>query len=185
MKEQGKDSNTTSKKKITQPILIIIGLILFKSFIWDVYIVNPTVEAALDGLDGEAGVGMFVDDDEKANMTIRPFEDGFKVYGISKGYWGWSVTDEVFIKHHEGSKSFEVTEKTFHYKQKKDVAILLITTQDKRIDPIIADSKHTGEINFDRISNGDTRLYYIYSKKPLGEVTYEAFSKDGGVLYKQ
>lgn len=185
VKAQGENANKASKQRVVKPILIIIGIILFKSLIWDVYIVNPTVEAALEGLEGEAGGGTYISEDETANLTIQLLADGFKVYGVSKGYWGWSVTDEISIKHHGGDASIEVTEKTFHYKGEKDVKILLITTKDNRIDRVIAESARAKKIAFNRIVNREIQLYYSYSEEPLGEVTYKAFSADGKILYTQ
>ena len=74
---------------------LLIGIFLFKSFIWDEYIVNNTAAAALDGVEGQPGVRYVISKNQE--IAIKPFEEGFNVYAVSKGYWGWSVTDELSI----------------------------------------------------------------------------------------
>ncbi|KOP68537.1 hypothetical protein AMS62_27345 [Bacillus sp. FJAT-18019] len=171
-------SNTSAKRTSYIVLLIIIGIVLFRLFVWDVYFANSTVDQALEDYEGGPGIGMFIDKDEKYNVTIKPVEEGFKVYGVSKGLWGWTVTDELLINHPEPD-SLDVIEKTFHYKSKKDVHLILMPTLINQVDQIEATRDGGDQIAFNSTVNEDTRLYYYYSEQPIGEVKYKAYSADG------
>lgn len=169
---------TPAKRNSYTVVLIIMGIVLFRLFVWDVYFANSTVDQALEDYEGGPGVGMFIDKAQKYNVTIKPVEEGFKVYGVAKGLWGWTVTDELLIRPQE-SDSIEVTKETFHYKSKKDVHLILIPTRINQVDQIEAIRDDGDQIAFNSKVNEDTRLYYYYSEQPIGEVEYKAYSVDG------
>ncbi|KOR89186.1 hypothetical protein [Paenibacillus solani] len=171
-------SSTSARRNSYIVLLIIIGIVLFRLFVWDVYFANSTVEQALEDYEGGPGIGMFVDKAEKYNLTIKPVEEGFKVYGVSKGLWGWNVTDELLI-HHPGPDSLDVIERTFHYRSKKDVHLILMPTLINQVDQIKATRNGGDQIAFNNTVNEDTRLYYYYSEQPIGKVEYKAYSLDG------
>ncbi|MGG3283848.1 hypothetical protein [Paenibacillus solani] len=171
-------SNTSANRNRYIILLIIIGIVLFRLFVWDVYFADSTVDQALEDYEGGPGIGMFVDKAEKYNLTIKPVEEGFKVYGVSKGLWGWTVTDELLILHPEPD-SLNAIEKTFHSKSKKDVYLILIPTLTSQVDKIEATRDGGDQIAFNSTVNEDTRLYYYYSEQPIGEVDYKAYSADG------
>ncbi|MBT2762189.1 hypothetical protein [Paenibacillus sp. ISL-20] len=127
---------------------------------------------------------MFIDKTQKQNITIRPLEEGFMVYGLSKSFWGWKVTDTLLIPP-PGTDSFKVTEKTFHYSPKKDVHVIFIPTQLSRIDHIEACRDNGEGIAFNSTVNEETKLYYYYSEQPKGKVEYKTFSKAGELIDKK
>lgn len=174
-----KTKNITSARRNSYIILLIIlGIVLFRLFVWDIYFANSTVDQALEDYEGGPGIGMFVDKAEKYNLTIKPVEEGFKVYGVSKGLWGWNVTDELLI-HHPKPDSIDAIERTFHYKSKKDVHLILIPSLTSQVAKIEATRNGEDQIAFNSTVNEETRLYYYYSEQPSGEVEYKAYTADG------
>lgn len=169
---------TPAKRNSYIVVLIILGIVLFRLFVWDVYFANSTVDQALEDYEGGPGVGMFIDKAQKYNVTIKPVEEGFKIYGLSKGLWGWNVADELLIQH-PGPDFLDVIEKTFHFKSKKDVHLILIPTLINHVDQIEATRDGGDQIAFNSTVNEDTRLYYYYSEQPIGEVEYKAYTADG------
>lgn len=100
--------------------------LLFKSFIWDEYIVNNSAVAALDGVGGQPDVGYVISDNQE--IAIKPYEERFYVYAVSKGFWGWSVTDEPSITDKK-NKPFEIIERTLQFKKNKSLIYLLFHLQ--------------------------------------------------------
>lgn len=158
-------------QKKTRVLLLIIGLVLFKIWIWDEYIVNSTADAALDGREGEAGVNYVIS--KNRELAIRPYEEGFKIYALSKGFWGWSVTDEMII----GDDA--ITEPIMQFKGNEQLYLSLIVDKEQSLDKVTGYSANVGTIHFNRTVGANAILYYYYSDKPLGEVTYEGTRLDG------
>ncbi|HEX5563412.1 MAG TPA: hypothetical protein VFX34_00520 [Sporosarcina sp.] len=158
------------QKKI-RVLLLITGLVLFKIWIWDVYIVNSTADAALDGAEGEAGVNYVISKNKE--LAIRPYEEGFKIYAVSKGFWGWSVTDEMFIED-DG-----IVERGLQFIGNEKVYLSLIVDKEQSLDKVIGYSTNVGTIHFNRTVGDHAILYYYYSDQPMGEVTYEGTRLNG------
>lgn len=163
-------------------IVISIVLICLKLFVWDQYVVNSTVADALAETDGEPGVGTPIHNWKNAYLAVRPSTTGFHVYGLSKNFFGWKVTDEVFVTVHDESHLFEENRQTFLFENGKEVSILLVATSNQAVDSVIAKTAEGDVIHFNRIGNQHEFLYYQYVVGKLGEVTYEALSHDGEVL---
>ncbi|MCM3638977.1 hypothetical protein M3152_14835 [Sporosarcina luteola] len=158
------------QKKI-RVLLLISGLVLFKIWVWDEYIVNSTADAALDGKEGKAGVSYGISNNKE--LAIRPYEEGFKVYAVSKGFWGWSITDEMFVGDHE------IVEQELQFKGREKLYVSLIVDKKQSFDKIIGYSANIGTINFNRTVGENSILYYYYSDQPLGKVTYEGTRLNG------
>jgi hypothetical protein len=160
-------------------VLLFIVFLVAKNLVWDSYIVNPTPDDALKDRDGMPGIGQSIAKNQ--HVTIRPFSDGFKVFGLSKGYWGWSVTDESFLTL-APNNSYEITEKAIHFKNNKKVHYLFIATNDSSIKTINAYTQNDKKINFSMTSHEAFNLYYTYMEEPLSRVTYQATLLDGEVV---
>ncbi|WP_252504352.1 hypothetical protein [Sporosarcina sp. Marseille-Q4943] len=173
MKRQEHEHTKRLGKNQIRVLLIVIGIVLFKTFVWDEYIVNPTAGAALDGEAGEPGVMHVIS--KKQEFAIRPYEEGFKIYAVSKGFWGWSVTDEMFIGN-ETKKSFEPT---FQFKRYEKLYVSLVVDREQSLEEVAAHSTNVGSINFNKIAGDNADLYYHFSDEPLGGVTYEGTHRNG------
>lgn len=178
MHKQETKQNRPLRKNSLLVVLILFGLFLFKSFVWDEYIINSTAGAALDGLEGEAGVANVISKNQE--LAIRPYKEGFKIYAVSKGYWGWSVTDERFISSKE-NKPFEITETTLQYKQNQKLYLSVILDKDQSLDDVTASSPKVESMSFSRIVNKEVILYYYYSNEPLEDITYKNVGPGGKV----
>ncbi len=157
---------------------LLIGIFLFKSFIWDEYIVNNTAAAALDGVEGQPGVRYVISKNQE--IAIKPFEEGFNVYAVSKGYWGWSVTDELSITDKQ-SKPIEIIERTLQFKKNKTLYLVFVMDKDHYFDTVVAHSSTSDPIHFNRIGSDNGFLFYHYSENPFGDLIYEGTSFDGKV----
>lgn len=159
-------------------ILLIVGIVLFKLFIWDEYIVHSTVNDALAEEDGEAGAGYPVSKNEE--LAIKPFKDGFKLYAVSKGYLGWKVTDEEFITVKEPA-AYEAGEAALRFNSNKKLYVSYVLDRDKYYETVKANSSIVGEMRFDRsVGNGGYFNHY-HSAEPLGDVEYEGIRSNGKV----
>lgn len=165
-----------SRRKEIRILLILIGIILFKLFVWDEYIVNSTADAALNGVEGEAGVMHVIS--EKQELAIRPYDDGFKLYAVSKGFWGWSITDEMWIGN-EKEKTLKITEQTLQFKPDQKLYMSLVVDKKQSFDKVTADSTTMGAINFNRTVGDNAFLYYYYSNESLGDIIYEGTRLNG------
>ncbi|MFS0690016.1 hypothetical protein AB1K89_12355 [Sporosarcina sp. 179-K 8C2 HS] len=173
MKKQEHERAKRLGKNQIRVLLIVIGIVLFKTFVWDEYIVNSTAFAALDGVEGEPGVMHVIS--QKQEFAIRPYEEGFKIYAVSKGFWGWSVTDKMFIGN-ETKKSFEPT---LQFKPDEKLYLSLVVDREQSLKVVAAYSTNVGSINFNKIAGDNAELYYHFSDEPLGDVTYEGTHRNG------
>ena len=172
----GQKDTKTSRKNVLI-VALIIGIFLVKSFVWDEYIVNSTADAALEDVKGEPGVGYVIS--KKQKVAIKPYKEGYKVYAVSKGFWSWSVTDELFITNED--RAFEITEEILQYKGNKRVYLTFIMDKEKSFDKITAQSPTVGAINFNRLVSDNGFLYYQYSEELFEDVTYEGIGFNGKV----
>ncbi|WP_153732625.1 hypothetical protein [Sporosarcina obsidiansis] len=161
-----------------QAILIIVGIVLFKTYIWDEYIINSTANAVLEGQEGEAGTRHPIS--EKAELAIKPFEDGFKIYAVSKGFLGWKVTDELSITPKENT-AFEIGEQALKFNSDKKLYVSFVLNQDESFETVKAYSTNVGEMGFNRSVGEGGFFYYYYSEEPVDKVTYEGIRLDGKV----
>jgi len=157
-------------------LLIIIGIVLFKTLVWDEYIVNSTASAALDGVEGEAGVKIIISKNQE--VAIRPYKNGYKIYAVSKGIWGWSVTDEMFIGNEKNEK-IEIMERILQFKQNQKLYMSFVVDKEQSFDKVTANSTTVGMIGFSRSVGDGTFLYYHFSEKLLGDVKYEGTRQNG------
>lgn len=177
------------EKNQKRSIVIIVGLIifylLFKRFIWDNYIVNTSPSDALKDEEGQPAVMTSIDRND--TFAVFTLDKGFSVYAVSRNKWGWSKTDQVFISSKPTENPFEAKVETLQFKggnNKYD--IILITTQDDEIDYFIAYDEKNEKMYFNKTMNDETSLYFNYSENPLnGKVTYEAYSDDDELLYRE
>ncbi|MEK4026615.1 hypothetical protein [Sporosarcina sp. FSL W7-1283] len=159
-------------------LLVVCGIVLFKSFIWDEYIVNSTAWAALEGREGEVGVGYAIS--KKQELAIKPFKDGFKIYAVSKGFFGWTVTDEEFVGNKE-NEFYEIGELDLQFNPSEKLYLNFVLDQDEYFEKIKAYSPGGIEIGFNRSVGNDVFFYYHYSDKHLGDVMYEGIRSNGSV----
>jgi len=164
------------KKRIELGVLLLIIGVLFKTLVWDEFIVNSTARAALDGVEGEAGVMFVISKNQE--IAIRPYKDGYKIYALSKGFWGWSVTDEMFIGN-EKNETVEIMERTLQFKRNQKLYMNFVVDKEQLFDKVTANSTSVGSIDFNRTVGDDTFLYYHYSEKPLGDAIYEGTRQNG------
>ena len=157
---------------------LVIGIFLFKFFIWDEYIVNNSAVAALDGVEGQPGVGFVISENQE--IAIKPYEEGFNVYAVSKGYWGWSVTDELSISE-KLNKPFEIMERTLQFKKNKSLYFVFVMDKDNYFDKVVAHSPNSEPIHLNRLGSDNGFLFYHYSEDPFGDLIYEGTSFDGKV----
>lgn len=76
-------------------LMLVIALILFKSFIWEEFFVHPT---ASDALKEENGKTALVENiNQKESFGVAKTKEGFKVYALAEDFWGWKVADEAFV----------------------------------------------------------------------------------------
>ncbi|MDW0118563.1 hypothetical protein QTL97_16675 [Sporosarcina thermotolerans] len=158
--------------------VLLIGIFIFKSFIWDEYIVNNTASAALDDVEGQPGVGFVINKNQE--IAIKPYEEGFNVYAVSKGFWGWSVTDELSISDKQ-NKSFEITERTLQFKDNKSLYLVFVMDKDNYFNTVIAHSSNSGPIHLNRLASDNGFLFYHYSEEPFKDLIYEGTTFDGKV----
>ncbi|MGG0668727.1 hypothetical protein [Sporosarcina koreensis] len=158
-------------QKKTRVLLIIIGIVVFKTWVWDEFIVNSTANAALEGVEGRAGVSHVISKNQE--IAIRPYEEGFKIYAVSKGFWGWSITDEMFI----GDE--EIVERILQFKGNKKIYMSFVVDRQNTFDNVKGYSTTVGPIDFNRTVGDNAFLYYHYSDKPFGRVTYEGTRLNG------
>ncbi|MGY0691367.1 hypothetical protein ACW2QC_01085 [Virgibacillus sp. FSP13] len=122
--------------------------------------------------------------DRKHSFGILRLEDGFRATAISEGFWGWSVTDDVFISTKSVEEPFITKRETIQYKDNKKLDVILITVNDKEIADIDAYDKNMEKIHFGKIPYNDTYLYYAYSEKRFSNnITIKAYSVDKTLLY--
>ena len=157
---------------------LLIGIFLFKSFIWDEYIVNNTAAAALDGVEGQPGVGIVISD--KQEIAIKPYEEGFYVFAVSKGYWGWSVTDELSITGKQ-NKPFEIMERTLQFKKNRSLYLVFVMDSDNYFDKVVAHSSSSELIHLNRLASDNGFLFFHYSEDPFRDLIFEGTSFDGKV----
>lgn len=158
---------------------LIIGIFIFKSFIWDEYIVNNSASAALDGVEGQPGVSFVISKNQK--IAIKPYEEGFNVYAVSKGFWGWSVTDNLSITDKQ-NKPFEITEYTLQFKGNKILYLDFVIDKDNYFENIIANSPSNSEpIHLNKLASDKGSLFYQYSERPYRNLIYEGTGFDGKV----
>lgn len=165
-------------------LIFLIILMLFQNFVWNVYVVNPTVSDALDKEKGEQGVITKID--KKQSFGILKLADGFHAYAISKGFWGWSITDDTYISNESTDKPFNAKKETFQYKNNKEVDVILIATNDADVSKLIAYDENKKEIGLWKVPYNGLNLYYAYSRKPIADnITIEAYSANEELLYQE
>ncbi len=155
---------------------LLVGIFLVKSFIWDEYIVNNTAAAALNGVEGQPGVGYVISKNQE--IAIKPYEEGFNVYAVSKGFWGWSVTDKLSITEKQ-NKPFEVMERTLQFKKNKSLYLVFVMDKDYYFDKVVAHSSNSELIHLNRLASDNGFLFYHYSEDPFGDLIFEGTSFDG------
>lgn len=119
---------------------LLIGIFLVKFFIWDEYVINNSAVAAVDGLEGQPGVYHVISGNQE--IAIKPSEEGFNVYAVSKGVWGWSVTDELALTEIK-NQPFEIVEGTLQFKKKKSIYLVLVLDKDTQFDTDVAYSANS------------------------------------------
>lgn len=178
--------NSGMKRKVLYFISSIILISLFNQFIWEKYFFNPTPWDALEEEKGQPGVMGEIDRDNYIAF-LHP-DKGFKVYALSRGFWGWSITDDIAIPNEDTTEPFIATVKTLQLKGKDNVDIILIVSHDKNIRAFTATDENGKKFNFNGTVNDEssTYLYYQFEKDTISEnLTIEAYSKDDELLYKE
>ena len=182
IQERGSQMTEQKRKKTLNRsaigIALLIGIFLFKSFIWDEYIINNSAIAALDDVEGQPGVKYVISENQE--IAIKPYEEGFNVYAVSKGYWGWSVTDKLSITDKQ-NKPFEIMERTLQFKKNKSLYLVLVMDKDNYLDTVVAHSSNSEPIHLNRLGSDNGFLFYHYSENPFEDLIYEGTSFDGKV----
>ncbi|MFD0869533.1 Uncharacterised protein [Chlamydia abortus] len=177
---------TKSKRNALIVISVFILLFLLKEFVWDKYIVNPTEWDALKEKSGQPGTMVEVDEDNK--LAVLYPGNGFHIYLVSKGYWGWSIHDEIAIPNESSGDPFTAQIKSLKQKGKDNLDIILILSRDKEIDHFIAFDESGEEYRFNRTINREQNTYLYYSireENVPGKLIYEAYSANDKLLYKE
>ncbi|MDW0113095.1 hypothetical protein QT711_07845 [Sporosarcina saromensis] len=151
---------------------LLIGLFLFKFMIWDEFIINNSASAALDVVEGQPAVVHVIND--KQEIAIKPYAEG-----LTKGFWGWSVTDELSIT--DKNKPFKIMEETLQFAKKKSLHLVLVMDPDKYFDTVVSHSSNNEPIHLNRLVSENGFLYYDYSVDPYGELIFEGTTSDGKV----
>ncbi|MFS0671703.1 hypothetical protein [Ornithinibacillus sp. 179-J 7C1 HS] len=164
-----------------QVLLFTILSAVFIIIVLEGYIINPTPS---DALKDEAGAPPLVlNIDKNKSLGIIELADGFHLYALSDRFWGWTITDEVFISNVD---TIITKNETFTFKNNNQIDLILITNPQKEIDYFKAHDESNNFFNFNVIKKGKKELHYVYSETPLtGNITYEGFSNENLLLYKK
>lgn len=164
-------------------VLFLLSLVLFKQLVWNEYVVNLTESAALEE-QGEKGTIIGISNNK--SLAIVTLEDGFRVYAISEGYFGWTITDEVYISSKIEDKPFNAKQTTLVFKDDTKLSLVLATTNNSEVTEMVAFQNNNTEIKLGKVPNHLTNLYYGYSEEPYSqEIIFEAYSVEGNLLYRE
>lgn len=170
-------------KTYIKGLLTIIFVAIIYNFIWKGYIVNPTASDALKDEDGE--VALLTDIAKGEVLAFNQLKNGFQVNSVSKGYLGWAITDMINISH-PTTNPFKAREELLQFEGDKQLHLILITTNNKKVYKMVAIDKANNEIELGKIPGEQSSLYYTYSTKPFSDtVTYKAYSKKGELLHRE
>lgn len=168
------------KKMTTYAIMVgifLLILLLFQTFIWNEYVVNTTAESAIEKEEGERGI--LTEIDRERSLGIVKLGGGFRTYTISKGFWGWSITDSTYISTKTRDTLFNVKREKLQTKDDKDIYIILIATEHEDVTNIVAYNGENEEIGLWKQPYEETNLYFAFTETPYPEnITIEAYSKE-------
>ena len=167
-------------------ISFLILFLLFNEFVWNKYIVNPTAWDALEEKPGQGGTGWEIDSDNM--LAVLYPENGFHLYLVSKGYWGWTIKDEIAIQNEKNSAPFTAEKQSLKLKGKDEIDVIFIVSHDKEIEYFIARDGNGDSYHFNKTFNKESPgyLHYTYSEEKIpGDLTYEAYSADDRLLYTE
>lgn len=157
-------------------------LFLFQTFIWNKYVVNTTAESAIEEEEGERGILTEIDN-ERA-LGISKLDGEFRAYTITKGVFGWSITDSASISAETSDMLFNVKREKLQTKDDKDIYIILIATEQEEVTNILAYNNNNEEIGLWKQPHEGTKLYFAFSETPyLKDITVEAYSQ-AQLLYR-
>lgn len=174
------------KKNVIMLISLLILFLLFNEFVWNKYIVNPTAWDALEEKPGEGGAGWEIDSDNMLAILLPG--EGFHIYLVSKGYWGWTIKDEIAVPNEKNSTPFTARKQSLKLKGKGEIDVIFIVSHDKEIEYFIARNENGEDYRFNRMFNKERAgyLHYTYSEEDIpGELIYEAYSADDKLLYTE
>lgn len=179
-----KQRNSKARTYIKGLLSALIVAVIY-NFIWKGYIVHPTPSDALGEKKGKQAI--LTEIDRKKYLGIVKLEDGFHAYALSDGFWGWSTTDDFYLPNYLFYKDkFVAKKETFKFKGGKDVDIVFVLTVDDQISYFNAYDEKEREIIFDTTRDAGRELHYAFSLTPLeGNLTYEAYSSDDELLYRE
>lgn len=171
-------------KSIVNGVILFLVVALFYNFVWNGFIVNPSASVALEKKEGTRVA--LTEIDNKQSLGILQLSDGYQAYALSRGFLGWSVTDDIYLPDAAGNDIFSASKETLEFKRNKEIDIVLVSTQNEDISYFKAVDESNNEIYFDTSRDeGGRELHYAFSKTPLtGAITYEAYSNDDELLYQ-
>ena len=140
-------------------ISLCIFFLLFNEFIWNKYIVNPTAWDALEEKPGQGGTGWEIDNDNM--LAVLYPEEGFHIYLVSKGFWGWTIKDDIAIPNEKNSAPFTAEKQSLKLKGKDEIDVIFIVSHDKEIDYLIAYDENGDEYLFNKTLNKEILIICI------------------------
>ncbi|APC49403.1 hypothetical protein BME96_14910 [Virgibacillus halodenitrificans] len=163
-------------------LMLVIALILFKSFIWEEFFVHPT---ASDALKEENGKTALVENiNQKESFGVAKTKEGFKVYALAEDFWGWKVADEAFVSSKTTKKKLNIKRERIQWEDDYIKEVILIATADEDVVKVRA-FENNNEINLSKVPNNHKAMYFAYQEDLFsGSVRIEAYSKDEKLLYK-
>ncbi|HLR51442.1 MAG TPA: hypothetical protein VK072_01020 [Candidatus Avamphibacillus sp.] len=178
-----KKKNNRSKFIIRGIIPFIIAASLY-NFVWNEFVVNPTAQDVLEKEDGKQIVLQNIDD--KRTLGIMKIQNGYYAYALSDGFWGWTVTDKVYLPKATNKEKVSAIHDTLIFKRNKELDVILISSLNNKISYFEAYDGAGKEVIFDTNRERKYELHYGYSEESLpNELTIDGYSSDDKVLYRE